>query len=78
MSEFQEAIDFLQELQEEQDFSKRCKIQTTKVISLLSSKEELCLDKALIELEELNTFEMPSYHRTQVWDAISMLECLKN
>jgi uncharacterized protein (UPF0147 family) len=77
MSEFQEAIDFLQELQEERDFSKRCKEQTTKIITLLGSKQELCVNKALLELEELNTFEMPSYHRTQIWDVISILESTK-
>jgi len=78
MSELQEAISFLEELREERDLSKRCKEQTIKIVALLNSNMELCIDKALVELEELTSFEMPSYHRTSVWDVISLLEAHKN
>ncbi len=74
----QEAKDNLEMLKEENDFSKRCKEKTTKVISLLDSNCELFIEKALMELEDLNNVEMPSYHRTQVWDVISLLESIKN
>ncbi len=77
MSEVQEAISFLEDLKQESDFSKRCKEKADSVISILGSNEELKIEKALIQLEELNNSDMPSYHRTQVWDIISVLESLK-
>ena len=35
---------------------------------------ELAVDKALIALAELNSIDLSSYHRTRVWDIISLLE----
>lgn len=70
-------VDYLEELQQESDMNKRFKEKATNVIKILNSSEDLRLDKALIELEELNSIDMQSYHRTQVWDVISMLESAK-
>ena len=72
-----EAISYLELLKEETDLSKRCKEQTNKVINILGSNGDLFIEKALIELEELNNVEMPSYHRTQIWDVVSLLESIK-
>ncbi len=74
---FQEAIEFLEALKEESNFSKKCKEKATKVITILTNNQELALEKALMELEDLNTVDMPSYHRTQVWDVVSLLESAK-
>ena len=74
---FQEAIEFLESLKEESDFSKKCKEKATKVITILNNNQELAIEKALIELEDLNNVDMPSYHRTQVWDVVSLLESAK-
>ena len=74
----QEVVDYLEDLNEEQDVSKRFKEKTTTVISILTTNEQLAVEKALIELEDLNSFDISSYHRTKVWDVISMLESIKN
>jgi len=62
---------------EENDCNKKLKEKSEKVISILSNNEELAIEKALLELEEINSSEVCSYHRTQVWDIISMLESAK-
>ena len=74
----QEALESLEMLQEDQDASKRIKEKTHKVITLLNSQEEMSISKALMELEELNSNEISSYLRTQVWDIVSLLESAKN
>ncbi len=73
-----EVVEQLNYLLEENDCNKKLKEKWEKVISILNSKEELALEKSLLELEELNSSEISSYHRTQVWDIISMLESAKN
>lgn len=77
MTEYQEAIDRLSMLIEDADSSKSFKIKAESAIKILRSNTELALEKALLELEELNSSEIPSYHRTQVWDIISLLESMK-
>jgi len=74
----QQAIDTLEFLSSESDVSKRFKEKTNGVISILQSSQDLSVEKALHELEELNGYEAPSYHRTQLWDVISLLESSKN
>ncbi len=74
----QEVIEFLQGLHDDQDASKRFKEKTTAVMKLLGSDEQLAVEKALLELEDLHSLDISSYHRTQVWDVISMLETIKN
>lgn len=77
-SELEQVVDFLKALREEQDIGKKFKEKTDKVISILSSNVPLAMDKALLELEELNALDISPYYRTQIWDAISMLESIKN
>ena len=73
----QEVVHYLESLKEDIDASKRFKEKTEAIIAVLTSNEELAVEKAIIGLEELNSLEMSSYNRTQVWDVISMLESLK-
>ncbi|MDP3990132.1 MAG: UPF0147 family protein [archaeon] len=76
-STIQDAIDCLKVLQEETDISKKFRERMSVIINILNSNEELFIEKALNELDELNSLDIPSYHRTQVWDIISLLESCK-
>ena len=76
-SPFQEAIDHLCMLIEDSDSSKAFKERSKVAIKYLQANKEMAVDKALSELEELSSHEMSSYHRTQVWDVISLLESMK-
>ncbi len=75
---FQEVIAQLEALKEEFDSNKKVKEKLSVVIAILSKNADLAVEKALIELEELNYLNLPSYHRTQVWGVASLLESLKN
>lgn len=72
----EEIIEHIEMLKEEQDIGKRFREKATMVISLLQSDAPLKIEKALLELEEISN-DLPSYHRTQVWDVISRLESVK-
>ena len=74
---FEEVIARLEELREEFDSNKKLKEKMNSVISILRKNPDLVIEKALAELEELNSMNLPSYHRTQVWGVISHLESLK-
>ncbi len=76
--QFQEVIAQLEALKEEFDSNKKAKEKLNAVIAILSKNADLAVEKALIELEELNSLNLPSYHRTQVWGVASLLESLKN
>ena len=80
MSErFQEVIEHLEMLKEEDDLNKKFREKADIVINILKGEnEELPVQKALLELEELNSSDLSSYHRTQFWDIISLLESLNN
>lgn len=67
----------LEELKDDADAGKRFKEKTEEIISILTTKTELAVDKALLKLEELNSSESSSYHRTQVWGVITQLESIK-
>ena len=73
----QEVLENLKFLKDD-DVSKRFKEKTEQVIEIINSNQELVIEKALLELEEIHSLEIPSYHRTQVWDIISMLESMKS
>ncbi len=75
-SRMQEVVSCLGQLKEEPGISKRFKDKADSVIALLTEESELAVEKSLIVLEELNSIELSSYHRTQVWGIISMLECI--
>ena len=72
-----EVVEFLENLKEDSDISKRFREKADKVITILNNNEQLAIDKALLELEDLSSSDLASYHRTQVWDVISMLESMK-
>jgi uncharacterized protein (UPF0147 family) len=74
----QEVISCLEELKNESDINKKLVVKADVVISILTENSEMAIEKALIELEELNSLNLPTYHRTQVWDIVSLLESLKN
>ena len=76
-TQLQEVISHLTDLKEESDVSKKFKEKAERVIKILNEDNQLAVEKALFELEELNSLELPVYHRTQVWDVISMLESAK-
>ena len=74
----QEVIARLEELKEEFDSNKKLREKIDTVIIILKQDADLVIEKALSELEELNSLNLPSYHRTQLWDVVSLLESLKN
>ncbi len=76
-SEVQDVISYLNQLKEDPDISKRFKEKTAQIILLLTQDSDIAVDKALFALEELNATDLSSYHRTKVWDVISMLESSK-
>lgn len=75
---FQEVIAQLETLKEEFDSNKKVKEKLDSAIAILHKNADLAVEKALNELEELNSLNLPSYHRTQVWDVVSLLESLKH
>lgn len=74
----QPVLEQLEELKGDADTSKTLKLKLESVLSLLNGDSELAVDKALILLEEINSLDLSSYHRTQVWDIISLLESTKS
>mgnify|MGYP001411944580 CR=1 FL=1 len=75
--EIKEVIEHLEMLRDDGDVSSKLKEKTKQVISILNSDQQLAVDKALLELEEVSSANLPSYHRTQIWDIVSMLESAK-
>ena len=76
-SEVKEVISYLDQLKDDPDISKRFKEKAGLIITLLMTDSDIAVDKALFALEELNASDLSSYHRTKVWDVISMLESSK-
>lgn len=76
--QFQEVIAQLEALKEEFDSNKKVKEKLGAIIAILNKNADLAAEKALIELEELNSLNLPSYHRTQIWSVASLLESLKH
>ena len=77
-SPYQEAIDQLTMLTEDADASKIFKEKAKSSIEILKSGVDLAVEKTLLNLEDLNNHDVSSYHRTQLWDVISLLESMKN
>ena len=75
--QFMEVVEYLEQLREDPDATKKFKEKADVIITILTNEPELAADKALFILEEMNSGDLPSYHRTQVWDVISMLESTK-
>lgn len=76
MSSFRPVIEALEVLKEDPVTLKRVKEKAEEILLLLQKKDNL--DKALRELEEFDSSELPAYDRTQLWDIISLLERLAN
>ena len=74
MNNFTEVIEALEFLKEDSMTTKRVKDAADQIIVLLKEESDSNVDKALRELEELDSSEIPSYDRTQIWDIVSMLE----
>jgi len=72
-----DALECLDELKADADTSKRLKERAESIISILKGNEAMCVEKALLQLEEMNSVDLSSYHRTKVWDIISILESAK-
>jgi uncharacterized protein (UPF0147 family) len=75
--DMREIVIQLHELKNDSETSKSLKEKIDKVISIIDANADLALEKALFALEELNSTDLPSYHRTQVWDVISLIESAK-
>ena len=73
-----EVLEHLEELKEDLDTNKKLKEKTEKVIFILNSAADMHIEKALMELDEMNSLNLAPYHRTKVWDIVSLLESLKN
>ncbi len=79
MNEFKQIIEALESLKEDPITIKRVKEKADQIIILLKDNQknpEFNIDQILRELEELDSSEIPSYDRTQLWDIVSMLESL--
>lgn len=72
--EIKQAIEVLEELIQDEDASKKVKEKAQEILKIIKEEKELAIEKALIELEELSSIEMPSFQRTKVWDVVSLLE----
>ncbi|MBI2668671.1 UPF0147 family protein [Candidatus Woesearchaeota archaeon] len=72
-----EVIEQLELLQEDTDINKKFKEKIGGIINVLKEGKSLAVEKCLSQLEELNSKDVSSYHRTQIWDIISLLETKK-
>ncbi len=71
----QEIIFVLNELKEDSTINKNIKEKIEKIIVFLEEDENLGVDKALHEIEEMmENNNIPSYTRTQIWNVVSLLE----
>lgn len=69
-----EIYDSLQELLDDVDVPRNIKERITKVKLVLEDKE-LGVDKALNEMDDLmESNDIPSFVRTQIWNVVSLLE----
>lgn len=73
-----DVVAHLEQLGHDPDVSKRVRERMEGVIAVLRENSDLAIDKALLQLEELEAVEMSSYCRTQVWDIVGMLESIKS
>jgi len=77
MSEFEQVIENLEFLREDPLIIKKVKETANQLILILKQPNvDFTVEKALHHLEELNSSEIPSYDRSQLWNIVSMLEGL--
>ena len=71
----EEIFEALEMIKEDQDASKKLKENISQVITLLKTEgEDLRVEKAIHQLEEMNNNSVTSYIKTMLWDVISSLE----
>ena len=73
---YQEIIEHLETIKEDQDTNKKVKEIINKVIAILKNNKELSCQKAVLELEEINSQNLNGYLRTELWDVMSKLESI--
>jgi len=74
-SKIQEIVFVLNELKEDSTINKNIKEKIEKIIAFLEEDENLGVDKALHEIEEImENNNIPPYTRTQMWNVVSLLE----
>lgn len=73
---YQEIIEHLEMIKEDQDTNKKVQGVIDKVIHLLKNNKELSCQKAVLELEEINSQNTNRYLRTELWDVMSKLESI--
>ncbi len=71
---FHEVIEALEFLKQDSMTIKKVKERADLIINLLKGNSENNIDQALRQLEDLDSSEIPSYDRTQIWDVVSLLE----
>ncbi len=74
MSELDEVFQFFEGLKEDSMVNRRVKEKLDGVTSILKQDTELGVEKAIGELSAINSSDISSYERTQLWSAISLLE----
>jgi len=75
--DIKQIIEFLSELLEDATVPRNVKIKIQSTIDVLKENEEtsIRINKALNELDEIaDDTNMEAYTRTQIWNAVSMLE----
>lgn len=77
MNTFEPVIQALGALKEDSMVVRRVKERAEQIVLLLQQNSQVSVDKALRELEELTSSEIPSYDRTMLWEAVSLLESLR-
>jgi|APSaa5957512622_1039677.scaffolds.fasta_scaffold503512_1 uncharacterized protein (UPF0147 family) len=75
---YQEIIEHLEMIKEDQDTNKKVQEIINKVITLLKNNKELSCQKAVLELEEINSQNVKGYLQTELWDVMSKLECINS
>lgn len=71
-------VEFLEMIREDQDSSKKLKEDLGRVIGIIKEDKELAIERAVLELEDINSQGLSSYIKTQIWDVISQLESLNS
>lgn len=72
------ALALIEQLKNDREMSRRFKERAERIVLILQENSAVGLEKAILELEGLDTMETSSYCRTQIWDLISLLESMKN
>ena len=72
-----EVIESLEVLKQDETLRKKVKEKIDEIMIILEKNEPLAMEKSLSMLEEVSSWDLSSYHRTQIWDVASLLESKK-